>query len=69
MSKRRTAMVTALALWRFARQMDEMEKEEINRSKSTGMTRYTFWFAMGPKNFRTTSEIRNLAKQIARSQK
>lgn len=61
-------MHLALSLWNFARQMDAMEAEgEINRSKTKGPTRYTFWFSNGPKNFRTTEEIRELARTVARN--
>lgn len=70
MNKRVRATRLAQALYNFARQMDTWESEGISRDpEKVGklMTRYTFWFVQGPRNFRTTDEIRSLAKKIVRS--
>lgn len=72
MIKRGRATRLAQSLYNFAKQMDLMEAEGVSRdSEKIGrvMTRYTFWFAQGPRNFRTTDEIRSLAKRIVRSVK
>lgn len=68
MNCRTKAMVVSLSLMRFANQMDQWEAEGISRDpeKIKGLTRYTFWFLAGPRNFKTTKEIRDLAKKIAR---
>lgn len=70
MIKRARATRLAQALYSFAKQMDTWEAEGISRDPEKvgkAMTRYTFWFVQGPRNFRTTDEIRSVARKIVRS--
>lgn len=60
MTKQHQRMVYALSLWRFARQMD-MTKSGFD------MNRYRFWFPNRFVDFKTTDEIRDMAKRVARS--
>jgi hypothetical protein len=71
MNKRSSAIALSLALYRFANQMDQWEKEGIRRTEAQKAfpTRYTFWFPQGPRNFKTTDQIRTLASKIAKQEK
>jgi len=63
MTNRSKALTNALALYRFSLQYDKESK------KDNGWTIATFWFASGPKCFKTGKEMREFANKMVRAYK
>lgn len=65
MTKRQVAMTHALAIVRFCNQVEKQNQE----NPPWGMQFFNFWLPNGPKQFKSTKDMRLLANKIVRSVK